>query len=123
MSHHINRFYSAVSVLAGHVHIKQRLIQAFDENLAAIEDADFPLPIKQSFAELRQMMSQVEPWNGEGTTCASVRKMSGEQADDCAHKIIDLYRDMNRHADDVQETLPLHGEGQPPVPPFLVKAN
>jgi hypothetical protein len=46
--------------------------------------------------------------------------MSGEQADDCAHKIIDLYRDMIRHADDVQETLPLHGEGQPP---FLVKAN
>ena len=123
MSHHVNRFYSAVSVLAGHGHIKQRLIQAFDENLAAIEDADLPLPINQSFAELRQMMSQVEPSNGEGTTCASVRKMSGEEAHYCAHKIIDLYGDMIRHADDAKETLPLHGQGQPPVPPFLVKAN
>ncbi len=123
MSHHVDRFYSAVSVLAGHGHIKQRLIQAFDENLAAIEDADLPLSVKQSFAELRQMMSQVEPQNGEGLICASVRKMSVKEADECAHRIIDLYRDTIRYADDAQEVLPFHRENQPQVPPFLVKAN
>ena len=73
MSNHVNRFYTAVSVLAGHGHIKQRLIQAYEENLAAIEDAEMPPAIKQSFLELRQMMSQVDPQNGEGLICASVR--------------------------------------------------
>ena len=123
MSNHVNRFHTAVSVLAGHGHIKKRLIQAYEENLAAIEDAEMPLAIKQSFAELRQMMSQVEPQNGEGLICASVRKMSVKEADECAHRIIDLYRDAIRSADNAQEVLPFHREDQPQVPPFLVKAN
>ena len=123
MSNHVNRFYTAVSVLAGHGHIKQRLIQAYEEHLAAIEDAELPLAIKQSFAELRHAMSQVDPLNGEGPICASVRKMSVEEADECAHKIIDLYGDMIRDADNAQAALPLQIEDQPAVPPFLVKAN
>ena len=123
MSNHVSRFYSAVSVLAGHGHIKQRLIEAFEENLAGIEDAELPLGARQSFDELRRMMSQVDPLNGEGPICASVRKMSVEQADECAHKMIDLYGDMIRCADDAQEVLPLHIEDPPPVPPFLVKTN
>ena len=123
MSNHVSRFYSAVSVLAGHGHIKQRLIEAFEENLAGIEDAELPLGVRQSFDELRRMMSQVDQLNGEGPTCASVRKMSVEQADQCAHKMIDLYGDMIRFVDDAQEALPLHIEDQPQVPPFLVKTN
>lgn len=123
MSNHISRFYSAVSVLAGHGHIKQRLIEAFEENLADIDDAELPAGVIQSFAELRRMMSRVDPLNGEGPICASVRKMSVEEADKCAHKMIDLYGDMIRYSDDVQEMLPLHIEDQPHIPPFLVKAN
>ena len=123
MSNHVNRLHTAVSVLAGHGHIKQRLIQAYEENMASIEDAEMPPAIKQSFAELRQMMYQVDPQNGEGSICASVRKMSVKEAVECAHRIINLYRDMIRFADDAQEALPFHREDQPQVPPFLVKAN
>jgi hypothetical protein len=123
MSNHVSRFYSAVTVLAGHGRIKQRLIDAFEQNLAGIEDAELPLGVRQSFAELRQMMSQVDPLNGEGSTCASVRKMSVEEADECAHKMIDLFGDMIRFGDDAQVALPLHLEDQPQVPPFLVKTN
>jgi hypothetical protein len=123
MSNHVNRFYTAVSVLAGHGHIKQRLIQAYEDSLAIIEDDEMPIALRQSFADLRLMMNQVDPLNGEGPICASVRKMSVEEADACSRRIIDLYGDMIRFVDSVQENLPLQMQDQPTVPPFLVKAN
>jgi len=123
MSNHVSRFYTAVTVLAGHGRIKQRLIEAFDRNLSHIESAELPVPVRKSFLELKAMMSQVAPLNGEGATCASVRKMSKQEADDCAHKIIDLYGDMIRFGDDAQEVLPLVMDEETRVPAFLAKAN
>jgi len=46
MYNHVNRFYAAVSVLAAHGHIKQRLVKAYEENLAVIEDEDLPIAVK-----------------------------------------------------------------------------
>ena len=89
MYNHVNRFYAAVLVLAGHGYIKQRLVKAY-ENLAVIEDEDLPIAVKQAFADLRHMMSRVDPVKREGRIRASVRKMSVKEADECAHKIIDL---------------------------------
>ena len=122
MSNHVNRFYAAVSVLAGHGRIKQRLVKAYEENLAVIEDEDLPIAVKQSFADLRHMMSRVDPvMKREGRIRASVRKMSAAEADECAHKMIDLYRDMIRYSDNAQE--PTQIGDQPAVPPFLVKSG
>ncbi len=123
MSNHITRFYAAVSVLAGHGYIKQRLVKAYEENLAVIEDEDLPIVVKQSFADLRHMMSQVEPLNGEGPIRASVRKMSVEEADECSHKMIDLYGDMIRYSDNRQQALPLQIGDRPAVAPVLVKSG
>jgi hypothetical protein len=123
MSNHVNRFYTAVSVLAGHGHIKQRLIQAYQDSLSFIEDDTMPIALRQTFGELRRLMNQVEPLNGEGPICASVRKMSLMEADQCARMIIDLYGDMIRIADVVQEVLPLQIKIQTAVPPVLVKSN
>jgi hypothetical protein len=123
-SRYVNRFYAAVSVLAGHGHIKQRLVKAYEENLAVIEDEDLPIAVKQSFADLRHMMSRADSVvKREGRICASVRKMSVEEADECAHKIIDLYRDMIRHTDNPQKLLPMQIGEQPAVPPVLVKSG
>ena len=116
MSNHVTRFYAAVLVLAGHGHVKQRLVKAYEENLAVIEDEDLPIAVKQSFADLRHMMSRVDPVSGnvnprqsilqrEGPIRASVRKMSAAEADECVHKMIDLYRDMMRYSDNAQEPL------------------
>ncbi len=106
MSNHINRFYAAVSVLAGHGRLKQRLVKAYEENLAVIEDEDLPIAIKQSFADLRHLMSRVDPViKREGRIRASVRKMSAAEADECAHKMIDLYRDMIRYSDNAHKPL------------------
>jgi len=122
MSNHVNRFYAAVSVLAGHGRIKQRLVKAYEENLAGIEDEDLPIAVKQSFADLRHMMSWVDPVvKREGRIRASVRKMSVAEADECAHKMIDLYGDMIRYSDNAQEPLPMQIGDRPAVGPFLVK--
>jgi hypothetical protein len=121
MSDQVNRFYAAVLVLAGHGYIKQRLVKAYEENLAFIKDDELPIAAKQSFADLRHMMSRVDPLKGEGPIRASVRKMSVEEVDECAHKIIDLYGDMIRYSDNAQESLQI-GDQQG-VAPFLVKSG
>ena len=119
MYNHVNRFYAAVLVLAGPGRIKQRLVKAYEENLAVIEDEDLPIAVKQSFADLRHMMNRVDPvMKWEGRIRASVRKMSVDEADECAHKMIDLYRDMIRYSVNAQEPLPI-GD-QPTGAPFLV---
>ncbi len=122
MSNHVNSFYAAVSVLAGRGRIKQRLVKAYEENLAVIEDEDLPDAVKQSFADLRHMMSWVDPVvKREGRIRASVRKMSIGEADECAHKMIDLYGDMIRYSDNAQQ--PLQIVDRPAVPSVSVKSG
>ncbi len=122
MSNHVHRFYAAVSVMAGHGNIKQRLIEAYEENLAVIDDHELPIVIKQSFADLRHMLSQVAPLNGEGRIRASVRKMSVLQADECAQKMLDIYGDIIRYADADDDSMPLVPSDKQSIPPFLVKS-
>jgi len=121
MTYHVDRFYAAVATLAGDGHIKQRLIKAYQDNLADIEDDDLPVDLKESFCDLRKRMYCVAPLNGEGPIKASVRKMSVHEASDCAVSVVSLYGEVLRRAEDIQEPLPLETEQQP-VPPFLVKS-
>lgn len=123
MSNHLNRFHAAVSALAGHGNIKQRLIVAFEDHLGTIEKDEIPVAIKQAFADLCAMMSGVEPLNGEGRIRATVRKMSVFEADECAQKMLDLYTDIIRFDDNAADSLPLRMSEQPMIPPFLVKSG
>jgi len=123
MSYHVDRFYAAVSVLSGHGHIKQRLIKAYEENLGAISEDELPIALKQSFSDLRHQMNRVTPLNGEGPICASVRKMSVEEAAECATLVVSLFGEISRLGDSGQELLPLDAIDPKVVPPFLVKSN
>ena len=125
MSSHVDQVLAAVSVLAGHGDIKQRLISAYEHNLAKIEDDEFPIPVKQPLADLRHLMSAVAPLNGEGCIRASVRKMSVAEADRCARLIVDIYGLLIRHSDSGQKSLTFkfNLEDAPPLPPFLVKSG
>ncbi len=123
MSYHVDNFFAAVSVLSGHGHIKQRLISAYEDNLTSIRDDDLPLPVKQSFADLTSLMHRVAPLNGEGPICASVRKMSIDEANQCAQLMVDLYGDMIRHSDSGQTTLPLQIEERRSRPTLVLKTN
>ncbi len=121
MTYHVDRFYAAVSVLAGDGHIKQRLIKAYQENLDDIVEDDLPRDLKKAFRELRARLHCVAPLNGEGPVRASVRKMSVSEASECAVRVVDLYSEMIRQAENLQDPLPLHDDVDK-VPPFLVKS-
>jgi hypothetical protein len=123
MSYHVNNFFAAVSVLAGDGHIKQRLISAYEDNLDSIDEADLPVPVKRSFVDLKQLMHRVAPSNGEGPICASVRKMSVDEANQCAQLMVDLYGDIIRNGDSGQAPLPLHVDDRSSIAPFLVKSS
>jgi hypothetical protein len=122
MTDHLDRFHAALTVLAGHGHIKQRLIRAFEDNLVDIHEDELPIAMKQSFADLRHDMHRVTPLNGEGPICASVRKMSLDEASEIAGRIVSLYGEIARRRDDLQTSLPLTEADEMRVPPFLIKS-
>lgn len=122
MSHHVNCFRAALSVLTGHGHIKQRLKEAFEENLREIDAATLPLPVREPFADLCRKMAQVAPMNGEGSICASVRKMSIEDAHNCAQQLVDMYADLILTAGDSQEAQPMVVDDADDVPAMLLKS-
>lgn len=122
MTNHVDCFQAALTVLAGHGHIKQRLIKAYEDHLDEIDEDELPVAMKQTFADLRQSMHRVTPLNGESPVCASVRKMSPEDASECAAHVVAIYGELSRMRDDLPAGLP-RGEGDSPrVPPFLVKS-
>ena len=123
MLNHVDRFHAAVSVLAGHGNVKQRLMKAYEEHLDGISDEDMPVALKQEFADLRTVMYRVAPLNGEGPVCASVRKMSVEEASEYAVSVVSLYHEIMRSSDDADEALPLEDQELRPVPTFLVKSS
>ncbi len=122
MTDQVDRFFAAVSVLAGHGHIKHRLIKAYQDNLDHINEDNLPNAVKKPFAQLKSMMHCVTPAGGEGTICASVRKMSVDEASQCADSLVSLYGAIIRHDENGQELLPLTREDGESVPPFLIKS-
>lgn len=122
MKYHVDRFFAAVSILAGHGNIKQRLIKAYEGQLEDILEEELPVAAQQTFADLRSQMHRVTPLNGEGPICASVRKMSISEASECAVSVVELYREVSRTGDDAGSVLPLTRDLSERVPPFLVKS-
>jgi len=121
MTNHVECFHAALTVLAGHGHIKQRLIKAYEENLVSINEDELPICMRQLFADLRRQMFCVTPLNGEGAICASVRKMSFDEASECAAAVVTMFGDISRIQDDTQVALPLNEADEARVPPFLIK--
>ncbi len=118
MTNLVNRFYAAVSVLAGDGHIKQRLADAYTGHLMGIHGSDLPSPLQEPFVELRRRMHSVAPLNGEGPIRATVRKMSGPDAAECAVAVVDLYRDLLRTGSKAGR---IADEDTDVAAPFLVK--
>lgn len=120
MSDPVDRFFAAVSVLAAHGHIKQRLIKAYEENLAELGEHELPLAVRETFADLKSQMDRVPPLNGEGPVCATVRKMSVDEASACAVSVVDLWRKVMAAQDHAPA---MEGVERVGTQPFLVKTS
>jgi len=93
-----DRFHSAVMVLAGDGHVKQRLERAYEENLAELSEDELPQDLHGDFCALRNRMTSVQPVTGEGPIRATVRKMSAKEASHCAVSVISMYGEMMRRS-------------------------
>jgi len=125
MSALTKHFHEAVLALAGHAPIKQRLVCAYSDHLSGIHDDELPRRLLGRFTDLRRRLHSVTPLNGEGPVRASVRKMSGPEAADCARMIVSLYGDLTREEAAAAGTGPLHLVRAPEledVPDFLLKS-
>ena len=124
MSHYVEQFTAAIVALSGHGHVKQRLIEAFDTHLSEVVVSDLPVSVRESFADLRGAVSRVEPANGEGPICASVRKMSIAEASQCALRLVELYAEVVTSAEsrEPQRQAPAASTQRLAVPSLLLKS-
>jgi hypothetical protein len=84
--------------------IKQRLISASRHLTPLVDRDELPSEIRGSFAQLMQALAGVQPLRGEDAVVASVRKMSNQQADDCAALIIEIFGTLCRGESLVQRS-------------------
>lgn len=122
MSYHVDRLMAAVSTMAGNGQVKQRLVEAYEQNLQAIDAVELPAAARPLFRELQGMMQSVAPLNGEGPIRATVRKMSIHDTDRCARLMVELLTEVVRASDSERRAAPVE-DVRPVVPPFLVKSG
>ncbi|MDH3553521.1 MAG: hypothetical protein OER22_12960, partial [Gammaproteobacteria bacterium] len=91
--------------------------------LATVNEDELPIVVKQMFADIQHQMNRVTPLNGESPICASVRKMSVEEASECAVSIVTVYSEIARLGGAGQTLMPIDGSDKKLVPPFLIKSN
>jgi hypothetical protein len=60
-------------------------------HLTPLTEDQLPTETRGSFAQLMRSLAGVQPQRGEDAVVASVRKMSNQQADDCAALIVEMF--------------------------------
>jgi hypothetical protein len=71
--------------------IKQRLINACRMHLNSLPDDQLPNEVREMFGQVMKSLHGVQPQKGEDAVAASVRKMSIQEADDCAAQIVEIF--------------------------------
>jgi hypothetical protein len=71
--------------------IKQRLISAYRRHLCSLPEDQLPDEVRESFGQVMKSLHGVQPQKGEDAVAASVRKMSNQEADDCAAHIVEIF--------------------------------
>ena len=80
----------AAQELASSANIKQRLTAAFSKHLLELDPAELPKESRGEFQSIARQMTCVRPLRGETAVAATVRKMSVEEAGECAQRIVGL---------------------------------
>src|SRR5882757_9842543 len=76
--------------------IKQRLISAYRRHLAPFPEDQLPGEVRESFGQVMRSLRGVQPLPGEDAVAAAVRKMSNQEADECAALIVEIFGSMCR---------------------------
>ena len=84
-------FHFATLELVRSTPIKQRLVCAYRRHLAALQESEIPVEVRESYGQVMRSLCGVAPLRGEDAVAASVRKMSNQEADDCAAQIVEIF--------------------------------
>ncbi len=87
---------SATVELVRSTPIKQRIVSAYRQYLALIPEEQLPPDIRDAYARILRSLHGVQPLRGEDEVTASVRKMSNQEADDCAASIVGVFAQLCR---------------------------
>ena len=91
------RFQGATLSLARSAHIKERLTDAFRNHLALIAEDELPSELREEFRILSHELTRVPPLlRGEDSFRATVRKMSCDEAEAIACRVVHLFADLSR---------------------------
>ena len=97
MSTTLERFQGATLSLAKSAHIKERLTDAYRNHLALILEDELPSELRDEFRELGRVLTREPPLlRGEDSFRATVRKMSSDDADDIAYRVVRLFAMLSR---------------------------
>ena len=84
-------FHFATLELVRSTPIKQRLVCAYRRYLASMPEEELPSEARESFGQVMRSLCGVQPLRGEDAVAASVRKMSNQEADECAAQIVEIF--------------------------------
>jgi hypothetical protein len=71
--------------------LKQRLVYAYRRHLVSIDPNDLPADVRDSFRQMMKSLQGVSPQPGENPVVASVRKMSVQEAEECAASVVEIF--------------------------------
>jgi hypothetical protein len=97
MSTTFERLQGATLSLATAAPIKERIAEAFRNHLALIEEDELPSELREEFRTLHHEVTREPPLlRGEDALRATVRKLSREEAETIACRIVHLFVDLTR---------------------------
>jgi hypothetical protein len=92
------KFQRATVTLARSGPIKDRLTEAYRTHLAPIAEDELPKELRADFRAFCNALTRERPMlRGEDALRATVRKMSGEQAEDLACTVVQIFSALPRH--------------------------
>jgi hypothetical protein len=84
-------FHFATLELVRSTPIKQRLVCAYRRYIASVSADEIPSEARESYGQVMRSLCGVQPLRGEDAVAASVRKMSNQEADECAAQIVEIF--------------------------------
>lgn len=96
MSSALDCLHFATLELVRSTPIKQRLVCAYRRHLGELPEDALPGEARDTFRQVMRTLRGVQPLRGEDAVAASVRKMSIQEADECAAMIVEIFGLLSR---------------------------